>query len=110
MKKLLLFGMVLLAFNAVAQKAPVALNDTVVVAENSSSNSISVTANDTAYNGQSLSVTIITNPQHGTAAVINNNQVNYMPAAFYYGADSFTYAACDTFHCDRRLSKLLDHA
>jgi large repetitive protein len=45
-----------------------------------------------AITGAHSSIAIATPPQHG-AATVAGDQVTYVPAAGYYGADSFTYTA-----------------
>lgn len=101
MKKLLLLGIVLSSVNAFGQKYPVAVNDTFVVHQNSTNNTLSVTEYDTFYVGTMLAVYVVTPPTHGTASVINDDQVNYTPKPYYFGTDLFTYSACDSLnHCD----------
>jgi Tol biopolymer transport system component len=56
--------------------------------------SINVTANDTDGDGDPLTVTIRTQPAHGTAAV-NSNEVVYAPASGFLGEDSLVYAVSD---------------
>ena len=40
-------------------------------------------------------VTIVTAPQHGTAAVQASGRVLFTPENLFYGADAFVYQACD---------------
>jgi large repetitive protein len=56
---------------------------------------IPVLANDTDEDGDTLSVTAVGTPAHGTAAIMANGTVVYTPAANYNGADSFTYTVAD---------------
>ena len=55
---------------------------------------IDVLANDTDANGDALAITEVTDPTHGTAAVIDN-AVRYTPSDGYTGEDAFTYTVSD---------------
>ena len=55
---------------------------------------ISVLANDTDVEGDSLTIDSVDNPQHGTA-VIAGNAVTYTPDADFSGTDRFDYRARD---------------
>jgi hypothetical protein len=76
--------------------APDAVNDTATVAEDSGANAISVLANDSIAPdaGETLSVTAVTQPAHGSATFTATG-VTYTPAANYNGPDSFTYTISD---------------
>jgi hypothetical protein len=50
-----------------------------------------VLANDTDPDGNSLTAVLRTPPAHGTAALSPDGSFTYVPAANYYGTDSFTY-------------------
>jgi gliding motility-associated-like protein len=92
-------AIVFIIINAV-NNAPVAVNDTFVVPQNVGS-TLPVTSNDYEPDGETLTVTILTGPVHGTASVSNGTQVIYTPMQFYYGMDSFVYVVCDPFNlCD----------
>ncbi len=56
---------------------------------------VNVLANDTDPNGDTLTVTAVTDAPHGT--VINNGDgtVTYTPDPNYFGPDSFGYTVCD---------------
>lgn len=69
--------------------APFAKNDLVTVYQNTPTN-INVLANDTDCSGTQLNVSLVTNPNHGSASVINN-QILYTPANNYLGLDSMFY-------------------
>lgn len=56
---------------------------------------ISVLANDTDPNGDTLTVTAVGQPANGTAALNSGTTVTYTPAAGYCGADNFTYTVSD---------------
>ena len=55
---------------------------------------IPVLGNDSDPNGDTLLITIDSQPAHGTA-VVQNGQIVYTPAASYTGVDSFTYIISD---------------
>lgn len=54
-----------------------------------------VLANDTDADGDPLTASLITGPQHGTLSLAADGGLTYTPAAGYHGADSFTYRAND---------------
>ena len=55
---------------------------------------LAVLANDTDPDGDSLSISAVSQPAHGTTS-ISGNQVAYTPTAGFQGSDSFTYTASD---------------
>jgi hypothetical protein len=75
---------------------PDAVNDTATVIKDSSNNVINVLANDSCLPdvGETLSVTGVTDPPHGTATN-NVTNVSYTPDAGYSGSDSFSYTISD---------------
>ncbi len=83
--------------------APRANNDTARTGEDNPA-LIDVLANDAAgptnETGQTLTVTNVTDPEHGTAEVVldgpNAGQVRYTPDPDYSGPDSFEYRVCDS--------------
>ncbi|GAA0724909.1 hypothetical protein GCM10009105_37940 [Dokdonella soli] len=75
-------------------KPPVARDDSATVNQNSVDNPINVLANDSDPDGDTLTVTAVSTPAHGSAAVAANG-VTYTPATGYLGADSFTYTISD---------------
>lgn len=81
-----------------ANTAPVAVNDKAAVAEDASI-TIDVRANDTDAEGDSLAVSAVTAPSHGTAVLVTSGddaqKVTYKPAANFAGVDSFTYTVGD---------------
>jgi VCBS repeat-containing protein len=78
------------------EDAPDAINDSPTIAEDSGANTINVRANDVDVDGDSLTVTAVTQGTHGTVAIINGGaDVSYTPAANYFGSDSFTYTVND---------------
>jgi VCBS repeat-containing protein len=73
--------------------APVANSDLSATAEDSQV-SVAVLGNDTDVDGDSLSITGVGAPIHGTA-VINGSSIDYTPVLNYSGSDSFTYTISD---------------
>ncbi len=76
--------------------APVANNDSVQTFRNVPV-TISVLANDQDVDGTLVpsTVTLVTQPQHGVAAVTANGRVVYTPSSGFTGNDSFTYTVRD---------------
>ena len=56
---------------------------------------IPVLANDTDGDGDTLSVTGVGTPAHGSAVINPDKTITYTPAANYHGPDSFTYTIGD---------------
>ena len=79
--------------------APSATDDTAMTAEDTAV-SVPVLANDTDPNSDPLTVSAVSDPPHGTAAVQVNSTVLYTPDPNYNGADSFTYTVSDGSHID----------
>jgi large repetitive protein len=74
---------------------PVAVDDSVIVDEDSLV-AINVLSNDTDIeDGNNLTVDISTQPQHGTVAVNSDGTVTYVPYDNYFGSDSFVYSIAD---------------
>ncbi len=73
--------------------APVAVNDTIVTSEDTPI-VVPVTVNDSDVDGDSLSVTGVTNGAHGTVTLVDG-VVTYTPDADYHGVDTFTYTITD---------------
>jgi cysteine-rich repeat protein len=74
--------------------APVAAADAATLDEDTAA-TVDVVANDSDVDGDALTVTAVTQPAHGTAAVVDEHHVRYTPAADYNGADSFSYTIID---------------
>ena len=74
--------------------SPVALAESATTHKNASVN-IPVLANDTDVDGDTLSVTALSEPLHGTAVIQPDKTVTYTPDTGYTGADSFTYDISD---------------
>ena len=80
----------------VINQAPTANADSATVAKNSTANVIDVLANDTDPEGNTLTVTAVSTPTSGTAAVgTGGAYVTYTPNANFTGTDSFTYTISD---------------
>jgi Bacterial Ig domain len=74
--------------------SPVAGSDAATTRENASI-TISVLANDSDVEGNLLTVTGVSNPPGGTAAVNANNTITYTADANFNGTDTFTYTLSD---------------
>ncbi len=57
--------------------------------------SIPVLANDSDPDGDNLTVTLGSDPMHGTATVDENGNINYTPDTGFEGTDFLTYILCD---------------
>jgi VCBS repeat-containing protein len=84
-------GTVALTLTSVNQ-APVASDENLVTGE---STTLTGTVTATDYNGDALSYSLVTAPQHGTVTLHADGTFTYVPSGGYYGADSFTYRASD---------------
>jgi len=78
----------------VARSTDDAVDDAATVSEDSGANTFNVLVNDTDADGDSLTVTGVTQGTHG-AVVNNGSSVSYTPNANYFGTDSFTYTISD---------------
>ncbi len=74
--------------------APTAHNDSATTSEDQPV-TVSVLANDEDVDGDTLQVTSVGHPSHGTAVADAGGSVTYTPAAGYHGPDSFSYAIND---------------
>ena len=78
--------------------APTAANDTATVAEDGVV-SLDPRLNDSPgpanESSQTLAVTLLGSPAHGSAVVLPSGLVEYRPAANYFGSDSVGYRVCD---------------
>ena len=72
---------------------PTALDD-VVTTQQGFAITITVMANDSDLDGDPLSVTLVTQPGHGSAAV-SGGQIVYSPQAGFIGSDTFIYRIQD---------------
>jgi VCBS repeat-containing protein len=73
---------------------PIANADAITVAEDGAINA-AVLANDTDPEGNTLSVTAVTQGAKGAVSINPDKTVRYVPAANANGADSFTYTISD---------------
>ncbi len=85
-------GMVAITITAV-NDAPVANADLLTVPEDSKV-SVDLLANDTDIEGDTLLVTSLGQPAHGTVTLSDNKAI-YSPVANYHGNDTFTYNISD---------------
>jgi hypothetical protein len=76
-----------------ANAAPDAVDDTITTLEDTPV-AANVLGNDTDADGDTLTITGVTQGTHG-AVVNNGSDVTYTPAANYFGSDSFTYTVSD---------------
>ncbi|HRV07196.1 MAG TPA: Ig-like domain-containing protein [Acidobacteriota bacterium] len=73
---------------------PRASTDSFTVAEDGSAE-VDVLANDSDPDGDTLTVSWVGNPAHGTAAVVSGGKIRYTPAPDYHGSDTFRYTVSD---------------
>lgn len=75
---------------------PVAVDDSFTTDEDTTNNMIAVLANDfDPDTGDVISITAVGKPNNGGTAVINGNQIDYTPAANFFGTETFTYMISD---------------
>ena len=74
--------------------APIANNDSVTTKKDTTVN-VDVISNDSDVDGDSLTVTGVGDPAHGTAVINGDGTVSYTPYAGYYGLDQFSYIIGD---------------
>ncbi|MGE0394948.1 MAG: Ig-like domain-containing protein, partial [Vicinamibacterales bacterium] len=80
--------------DACDNQPPVAAADTATTPAGTAAE-IAVLANDADPEGDALTVTAVTQPEHGAASIGTEGVVTYTPAAGYSGADAFTYTISD---------------
>ena len=89
-------GLRRLTANYTTNAAPDAVNDIRTFAEDSGTDAVNPLSNDTDANSDTLNVTAVSDPAHGTATIVGGGaNVNYTPDTNYNGADSFTYTISD---------------
>ncbi len=77
-------------------QAPVAVNDTATVDEDSTATTIDVLDNDSDLDGDTLTISAVTQPINGAVAIIDSGlNVTYVPDADFNGVDTFTYTIGD---------------
>jgi VCBS repeat-containing protein len=77
---------------------PTVVNDTVSVPEDGGAVVLDLLTNDSDApdTGETLTITAVTQPAHGTVAIIDNGtKVTYTPNLHYFGPDDFTYTVTD---------------
>jgi len=75
-------------------KAPTANNDSATTDKNTPV-TISVLANDSDPDGDTLSVTSVTSPQSGSAVINTDGTITYTPNTDFTGSDNFDYTISD---------------
>ncbi|HEX3145653.1 MAG TPA: Ig-like domain-containing protein, partial [Pyrinomonadaceae bacterium] len=89
------FGL-LTRFTTQSNTAPDAHDDATTINEDSSANAISVLANDTDQDNDTLAITAVTQGAHGLVAITGGGSgLTYTPATDYSGTDTFTYTISD---------------
>ena len=78
---------------AAANAAPDAVNDVKTTAEDTPTD-VDVLANDADADGDPLTITAFTQPEHGIVTLVAGS-LRYAPAANFNGSDSFTYEISD---------------
>ena len=79
---------------------PVANDDDATTLQNQTV-TIDVQDNDVIYNPATTTTAIVEQPDHGTATIINNDSVRYVPDPSFLGEDMFQYRICSsTGLCD----------
>lgn len=73
---------------------PVAVDDAAATQENEAI-VVDVLANDADIDGDVLIVERVSQPQHGTAAITDDQQIRYLPEAGFHGEESFLYMISD---------------
>jgi len=78
-----------------SNNAPVAGDDSVSRNEDSGTQSIDVTGNDSDPDGDSLTYTLVSGVSNGTLTALSNGVWAYAPQTHFNGTDSFTYEVSD---------------
>ena len=73
---------------------PTAVDDILTVLEDAPATVVDVRANDTDIDGNTLTVTAVSDPANGTATLAAG-VVSYQPDANFFGSDAFTYTVSD---------------
>ncbi|HEY8225126.1 MAG TPA: DNA/RNA non-specific endonuclease, partial [Pyrinomonadaceae bacterium] len=75
---------------------PNAADDSTTIAEDSAANSVNVLSNDSDGDGDTLTISQVTQGAHGSVAITSGGTtLTYTPAANFFGSDSFTYTIDD---------------
>ncbi|MFN8442072.1 MAG: Ig-like domain-containing protein [Caldilineaceae bacterium] len=75
--------------------APVADDESVILAEDSSPTLLDVLNGDTDNNGDLLSIVAVSTPNQGGTVTISGTQLSYTPPVNFFGTESFTYTVSD---------------
>jgi Bacterial Ig domain len=75
--------------------APVAVDDTLRLAEDSGTSTVAVLDNDSDPDGDQLAVTSVSDPQHGSIALTPAGGLAYTPAGDFNGPDRVAYRISD---------------
>jgi len=86
-----------------ANRAPVAVNDTLAAFQDSPTVLSSLLTNDTDADGDALKVIPTTQPAHGRLSRNQNGEWVYTPDGGFAGQDTFTYALVDGLSWNREL-------
>ncbi len=90
-----------IVFINVGNATPIAVNDTFSTAFQTVLIGSSILANDNDPNGDTLTITIISNTTNGTLVMNANGTFTYTPNNGFSGSDTFTYSICDVNNaCD----------
>ena len=73
---------------------PVAVDDSFTISANSATTGFFVLTNDTDLDADTLSISSVTTPTHGSTS-ISGNAVLYTPTTDYCGSDTFDYVVSD---------------
>ena len=87
-----------IAVSIVVNTPPQAVNDNYLLDEDTTlirNAADGVTANDVDPEGQTLVVSLLETPQHGSLQLADDGSFSYLPDADYFGSDQFTYQLSD---------------
>lgn len=87
-------AVLLLLVGTVAAAPPKAVDDTLTVAEDSAPTVVDVLANDSDPDGDTLTVTHVTQPSDGTVTLVGG-VVSFAPSADFFGTTEFDYIVND---------------
>ncbi|MEM7728243.1 MAG: Ig-like domain-containing protein [Pseudomonadota bacterium] len=74
---------------------PVAQPDAYTVDQDSAATDLTVLANDTDADGDTLTIAAVRDISNGGTVTINGTAIRYQPAAGFFGAETFTYVVND---------------
>jgi fibronectin type 3 domain-containing protein len=78
-----------------APNQPPTANPVTATTEQGQAVTVNVTINDSDPDGDPLTVTAVTQPANGSAAIVSASSVRYTPAAGFHGTDGFNYTISD---------------